>query len=320
MEENKKSNNSELESSESYDLVIAGGGIVAFASSIYAARFAMKTAIVGDMLGGAIVMTDKVENYPGFKQISGIELFNRIKDHALSYDVSVYEEKVKEIAKENSTGLFKIRTDKKELTAKAVIIATGTERRKLNVPGEKEFNGNGVHYCALCDGYLYSDKVVAVIGGSDSAVKEALILSGYASKVYIIYRGEQLRAEPINLKKLKSSNNIEVITNTNVLEIKGTDVVSSVVLDNSYNGSKELKLDAVFIEIGHVPMFSLAKKLGINLNEKGEIIVDRESRTNITRVYAAGDVTDIRFKQAITGVAQGINAVFSAYNDIKRMP
>lgn len=185
--------------------------------------------------------------------------------------------------------------------------------------GALEFESKGVHYCALCDGALFKNKIVAVIGGSDSAAKEALLLSEYAEKVYIIYRKERIGPEPINLERIKRNKKIIVITKTNVLEIKGDKFVNEVVLDNKFKGKNILRLDGVFGAIGSDPLSDLAKKLGVKINNKKEIIIDHKtSKTNIPGIYAAGDVADKEFKQAITGVAEGVTATYSAYRYINQ--
>jgi thioredoxin reductase len=210
--------------------------------------------------------------------------------------------------------------DGKKYEGKTIIFATGTEWRKLGAKGEKEFTGRGVHYCALCDGYFYADKEIAIVGGADSAVKEAILLTQWAKKVYIIYRKDKVRPEPITLEKMEKlvkEGKIEVINNTNILEVNGKELVTSVVLDREYKGSKEFKLDGIFVAIGHVAQSQLAKEIGVTLNEKGEVIVNRESETNIPGAYAAGDVIDSPFKQAITGAAEGVLAAVSAYKYIE---
>ena len=192
---------------------------------------------------------------------------------------------------------------------------------KTRHPGSEEFERKGVNYCALCDAPLYKDKVVAVVGGSDTAAKDALILSEHAKKVYIIYRKEKIRAEPDNLDKIEKNKKIEIINNTNIKEIRGNGVVNEVVLDKQYKGNSSLKLDAVFVAIGHVILSDLAKSIGVKTNEKEEIIIDhKNSKTNIKGVFAAGDVTDKPFKQLIIGVADGCTAAYSAYEYITKEP
>ncbi len=294
-----------------YDLIIIGGGISGFSAAIYAGRYHLKSLIISELIGGAITLTDTVENFPGFSHISGQELFDRIKDHAMKYDIEVAEEKAAMISKKGP--FFTVQTKEGSYESRTILIATGTEWKKLRVPGEEEFAGNGVHYCALCDGFNYKGKTVCVVGGSDSAAKEAMLLTEYADKVYLIYRKEKIRAEPINIKRVTENPKIEIINNTMVMEIKGDKVVDKVVLDKEFNGKKELALDGIFIDIGHIPLSQLVKGIGVGLNEKEEIVINRRSETNVPGVYAAGDVTDKRFKQAITGAADGVNAVYSAY-------
>lgn len=203
--------------------------------------------------------------------------------------------------------------------SKTVLFATGTKWRKLDVPGSMEFENKGVNYCALCDGPLFKNKIVAVIGGSDSAAKDALLLTEYAKKVYIIYRKKKIHPEPINLKRVRANKKIEVINNTNVTEIKGGKLVEKVILDKPYKNSKELRLNGVFVAIGHIFLSDLAKKIGVKTDKSGEIIINHKtSETGVKGVYAAGDVTDKPFKQLITGVADGCTAAYSAYEYITK--
>lgn len=298
-----------------YDLVIIGGGISGFSAAMYAGRFKMKTLLLTEKMGGTLVLANDVANYPGIKHIPGLELVDQVREHAKDYDIEIIEKKVTDIRKTGKT--FRVKAEDTEVEARTVILATGTEWRKLNVPGEEEFTGKGVHYCAVCDGFFYKDKVVGVVGGSDSAAKEALFLAEHAKKVYIIYRREKIRAEPINTKRVEESDKIEIIPNTNIKEIKGDKSVTRVVLDREYKGSKEFRVDGIFVDIGHIPLSGLAKKLGVDTNEKGEIKVDKNSATNVGGVFAAGDVVDGPFKQAVTGAAEGVTAAYSAYSYLK---
>lgn len=299
-----------------YDLIIVGGGIVGFAAAVYAGRFRLKTLLVGDLFGGTLSLTHLVENYPGFERISGLDLTKKVREHAMDYGIEAKQDKVTSI-KRCSDGCYTVSTGSEIFHTKTILFATGTEWRKLNVPGEKEFLNKGVHYCATCDGIFYRDKIIAVIGGSDSAAKEALLLSEYGKKVYIIYRGERIRPEPVNRERVEQNSKIEIINNTNIQEIKGDEYVTHVISDRTYKGSKEFKVDGIFIEIGHLPVSDLAVALGVQINDKREIKTDRQGRTNVPGFYAAGDVTDLPFKQAITGVGEGITAVFHAYNYVK---
>ncbi|MGM5482811.1 MAG: NAD(P)/FAD-dependent oxidoreductase [Nanobdellota archaeon] len=301
--------------SSTYDLLVIGAGVSGYGASLYAGRFKLNTLVIGKDTGGVINWASDVDNYPGVPEVSGIDLADKIKDHAFKFGAELKQESVENL--EAIDGLYKVTTEKDVYYAKCLIIATGSERKRLGIPGEKKLEGNGVHSCAICDGFLYKNKEVAVVGGSDSAVKEALVLSEYASKVYVIYRGEQIRAEPIIYEKALNTSNIEFILNTNVKELKGSSRLESALLDNKYKDNDELKLDGLFIEVGHSPLSQLARKIGVDLNDKGEIITDKMSRTNVDGVFAAGDVTDIDFKQAITGVAQGVTAAYMAFKLVR---
>ena len=206
-----------------------------------------------------------------------------------------------------------VATDAGDFEAKSLLLATGTRHRKLGIPGEEAFHGRGVSYCAVCDCAFFRDKTVAVVGGSDSAAKEALLLTEYAKKVYIIYRKEKIRAEPINAERVEKNKKIEVVTNTNVVKINGSKFVTGVELDKAYKGSKDLALDGIFVDIGYDPESGVAAALGAKLDGKGEIIVGCDCTTSVSGVYAAGDVTSGSFKQAITAAAQGAIAANAAY-------
>lgn len=308
---------------EIYDFAIIGAGGAGLASAMYAARLGLKTIVFGHTyssglpIGGLITTTHVVENYPGFKKTSGLFLAKQLEEHARNYDlVNIKQEEVKEVSKKGAC--FTIKTNKQECQVAAVLFATGRKIRKLDVPGVKEYENKGVGYCALCDAPLHKNQIVGVIGGSDAAAVEALVLAEYAKKVYIIYRGEVIRAEPTNLDKINMSNKIEVINDTNVLEIKGDEKgVTGVLFDNEHEGSKELALHGVYMAIGSDPLSELAQKLGVKVNEKKEIMINHiNASTNIPGIYAAGDVADKPFKQLITGVAEGVTAAHSAYEYI----
>jgi len=305
-----------------YDFIIIGAGGTGLAGAMYAARLGLKTLVLGTTygtelpVGGVITTTNVVENYPGFIKLTGYELAKKLEEHARSYkEVEIKQEKVESIKKIKKE--FSVKTKKATYTGKTLLFATGTKWRQLEVPGANEFMNKGVHYCALCDAPLYKRKTLAMVGGSDSAGKEALLLAEHAKKVYIIYRGKQIHPEPINLERIKKNKKIEIINSTNIAKVKGKEFVTSVVLDKHYKGKKELKLDGVFVAIGHIVLSELAKPLGVRLNKAGEIIINHmTSETNVPGVFAAGDVTDKQFKQLITGVADACTAAHSAYEYI----
>ncbi len=293
-----------------YDTIIIGSGPAGLGAAIYTLRFNMKVIVIGKEFGGLITTTDTVENYPGFPRISGFDLMQQFKAHCDSINAQIVDDEVLDIQISNK--LFRVKCGFGDYVGKTIIYATGGKHRKLGVPGEAEFTGKGVSYCATCDGPLFKGKILGVVGGSDSAAKDALFLSEHASKVYIIYRRQEIRAEPINKVRVAKNPKIEVIPETIVKKIKGEDFVTHVV----FQDGKEFPLDGVFIEIGADPASELAKRLGVKTNEKGEIIINTASETNIPGFYAAGDVTQQIYKQAITGVAEGVIAAFSAYTFI----
>ncbi|MFX1312429.1 MAG: NAD(P)/FAD-dependent oxidoreductase [Promethearchaeota archaeon] len=296
-----------------YDLIILGGGPAAIGCAIYAARFAMDILVIGKTFGGLIATTHVVENYPAITSISGQGLMDMFKDHMNSLNIPYISDEIQTIDKIDDH--FELHSFFQKFKAYSICIATGSERRKLGIPGENEYTGRGVSYCATCDGPFYKDKVVCVIGGSDSAAKEALFLAQNTQKVYIIYRGEEIRAEPINKQRVYENDKIEIIYKTNIFEIKGDNTVNSVIFDNG----QEFKVDGVFIEIGSTPNSSLAQNIGVKTNDKGEIIINRKSETSVTGIFAAGDVADAPFKQAITGVSEGVIAAYSAFDYVKEM-
>jgi len=307
---------------EIYDTLIIGAGVVGLATGMYAGRLNLKTIVLGTTsgtelpIGGVITLTDTVDNYPGFKHLTGQQLADKLEEHARDYDIEIKEEKVTDIKKNNEMDCFDVKTEKTLYRTKTIIFATGAKWRELTMKGAEEFKNKGVHYCALCDGAMFNDKVMAVVGGSDTAAKEAILLTQFGKKVYMIYRGEKIRPEPVNKKLVERNKKIEVLTNTNVVEILGDKMVNKVILDKEHNGSKELQVDGVFGAIGHIPLSDLAIKLGVKVNKKKEIMIDRDSKTNLKGVFAAGDIVDSGFKQAITGVGEGVVASHSAFTYI----
>ncbi|NIM47201.1 MAG: thioredoxin-disulfide reductase [Candidatus Aenigmarchaeota archaeon] len=302
-----------------YDLIIVGTGPAGLTAAIYAARYKMNFLAVGRVLGGTTSEASVVENYPGFKSISGIDLTNKIKEQVEFLGGKIIQDDIKNIQKKNSH--FEIFNNNEVYKSKTLILAFGTETKKLNIPGEVEFMGKGVSYCATCDGAFFKGKNVVVIGGSDAAATAALLLADLAKGVYIIYRRDKLRAEPIWVEKIKKTKNIKIIYNTNIIEIKGKATVRKVILDNPYQNQKELEIDGVFIEIGETPVTSIIKNLKIKTDKLGYIITDQSQKTNLSGVYAAGDITTSsnNLKQIITACSEGAIAVNSVYNYLKTL-
>jgi thioredoxin reductase (NADPH) len=309
-----------------YDLAVIGAGVTGLAAAMYAARLNLGTIVLGNAgersaaldIGGTITLTDVVENYPGFVTLTGQELAQRMEEHARAYpQVTIKNAWVKSINRQGDC--FYLHTGEEVEQATTLLFATGTRHRELEVPGHDEFRNKGVQYCALCDGPLYKGKVVAVVGGSDSAAKEALLLAEHASRVHLLARGPEIKPEPVNKTRVEQHPKIRVITGAEVVRIEGDTRVERVILDRPVegHGTTALALDAVFIAIGVLPLSELAVPLGVKTNPRGEIVIDRDSRTNVPGIYAAGDVADRAFKQAITGVAEGVIAAYSAYQDLK---
>jgi thioredoxin reductase (NADPH) len=298
-----------------YDLIIIGAGCAGASGAMYAGRMNLKTLMIAELPGGLITTTHIVENWPGIKSISGSDLASALIDHALSFGVPLVNEKVIDISKvpavDGKKGGYIVTTGSNTYYGKAILFATGTKHKKLNVPGEDQFTNKGVSYCALCDAAFFKGKDVAIVGSGDSAAKEALLLSEHCRKVYMIIRGDRLKAEPVNFDRVmaKGKEKIEVRFKTEIKEIFGSKSVEKVSLNNG----EELTLQGVFADIGQIPLSDLAKKLGVELNPKGEIVINRRSETNLPGVFAAGDVTDTVFKQAITGAAEAVTATYHAF-------
>lgn len=294
-----------------HDLIIIGGGPAGLTAAVYAARFMLKTLIITKEVGGAIVEAHKIENWPGYKFISGIELMENFKDQVISLGVEIIENEVVDV--ENKKSLFKIKTnDNKTYESKNILFACGTIRRKLNVKGEKEFLGKGVSYCATCDAAFFRNKAVAVVGGNNSAARAAQLLAEYAKEIYIIYRKDKIRADPILVAQISKNPKIKIMNNANISEIKGDKFVTGVVLDNG----KDLKVEGVFVEIGSEPCSAFASKLGVALDSTNHVIVDKTQKTNVKGIYAAGDVTNNQMKQIITACAEGAIAANSVYERV----
>jgi len=303
-----------LDNNKVYDLIIIGAGPAGITAGIYASRYKLDTLVIGKNRGGQIAEAGEVENWPGEKLISGPALADKFIDHLLSFGISLEPLDVKRVEKDGEN--FRVSCEKKEFVGKSLILATGLARRKLGVPGEQEFAGKGVSYCFTCDAPFFRDKIVAVIGGSDSAVSGALFLSEYAKKVYIIYRQEELRAMPVAVEAAKANPKIEIIYKANVKKINGGDVVTDADLDTGQN----LKLDGIFIEIGSEPAKDLVVSFGVVTDEKGEILVNNKMQTNIKGVCAAGDITSSGsyLRQAVTAAGEGAKAALTCFKYIKQ--
>ena len=304
-----------MSTANAYDLLIIGQGAAAFAAALYAARYQIKPAVIGETFGGETATGGMIENYPGYPEIDGFDLMLKFREQADKYEVPVIDDKV--VGLENADGHYTATTFGGDTyTGASVLLAVGRERRKLGLEHEEEWTGKGVSFCSTCDAPLHRGNVVAVVGGGDAAIKGAVLLTRYAQKIYVIYRGSKFtRPEPANLRALAEAGNAETLFNTNVVALKGEDGLSGIVLDREYEGSTEIAVHGIFLEIGADPRSELAVQLGVDLNELDEVVVDRRMRTNVPGVFAAGDLTDAsgELKQTITAAAQGALAAATAY-------
>ncbi len=295
-----------------YDCLIIGAGPAGLSAGIYAARYSLKTIIAGIPLQSIITHAWKVENYPGFKEISGMDLINKFVEHVKHFEVPIIEEQIVNVEKKENHFLATTSTNKK-IKARTIILATGSTSRKLNIANEDDFIGKGVSYCATCDAMFFKDKIVAVVGGSDSAVMTSMLLAQKSKKVYIIYRRDKLRAKPMMVNKVMKNNKIEVIYNAEVKKLIGDDFLKGIELSNG----RKLSVEGLFVEIGHVPNTIIAKSLRVKTSEHGFIIVDENMRTNVKGVYAAGDIcgSKNKLRQVITAASEGAIAARSVYED-----
>ncbi|APF22332.1 thioredoxin-disulfide reductase [Clostridium butyricum] len=294
------------------DLIIIGGGPAGLTAAIYAGRAKLNTLLLENkILGGQVRNSFTIENYPGFKNIQGGKLADLFQEQAAEFGAVIDEfdliEKI-DLSEEEKV----IETETFIYKPKAVIIATGAIPRKLPIKGEKNFAGKGIHYCAVCDGAMYEGKNIAVVGGGNAALEEALFLTKFAEKVYLIRRYNYFKGEQSVIDEVFNHPKIEVLLNEDVIEAKGQDFLNSVVLKNTLDGIvSELKVDAVFGYIGTEPKTEEVKKY-LNINEQGYIITNEDMETNIKGVYAAGDVREKKYRQITTAVSDGTIALLNA--------
>ncbi|MDO9546269.1 MAG: thioredoxin-disulfide reductase [Pelolinea sp.] len=293
-------------------VIILGAGPAGLAAGLYTARADLSPLIfTGIQIGGQVALTDWIENYPGFPEgIGGNELAELFQKNAERFGARLEYDTATEV--DFSSRPFKIKTYSNSFEAQSLIITTGASPNKLNIPGEEEFRGKGVSYCATCDGWFFKDKVVAVVGGGDSALEEGLFLTRYASSVKIIHRRDELRGSAILQERAFNNPKIEFVWNTVVKEIKGGVGVESVELENVKTGKRsQLATDGFFVFIGHTPNTDLFKSQ-LELDEKGYIVVDERYRTNIPGVFAAGEACDPLYRQVITSAGMGAATAIEA--------
>lgn len=306
------------------DVLIGGQGAAAFAAGLYSSRYQVDTLIAGEQFGGETAIGGTIENYPGQPDIDGFDLMMKFKEQVDKLETPTAYSNLKTISK-NGDVFRVVLDDDTEIDAISVILAVGRERRKLSLPKEEEWTGNGVSYCSTCDAPLYRNKAAAaVVGGGNAAVEGALLLSKYAATVYLVYRRDELtRPEPILLKVLEQTDNIKVLYSTEVEELLGSDEagLTGIRLSKPWEGKDELTVDGLFVEAGADPRLEIPNQLGLEINpDTGEVHVDRSLKTSVEGIYAAGDLTDgTDLKQTITAAAQGAVAALSAYQHVQEV-
>ncbi len=304
---------------ETWDVIIIGAGSAGLAAGIYTVRSGLKTLILDEKLaGGTISDAPNVENYPGFPQISGGELAEKMVTHARKLGATIHD--LEPVTSLNLQGDPKtVVTARASYQARTVILCQGSHYKEIGVKGEKEFRGRGVSYCGVCDGPFFKGKRVLVVGGGNSAATTILYLSGIAGEVDVVHRRDCFRAEESLVAGILVKPNVKVMWNSEVQEIKGEKQVKSVTLiDNMTQNTSELVVDAVFVQVGEAPNSQLATASGLETDEHGYIKINIRQHTNVPGVFAAGDVTDHPVKQVGTAVGQGITAALEAYSYVRR--
>jgi thioredoxin reductase (NADPH) len=304
-----------------YDVVVVGGSSAGLTAAMYATRQGLRTLVITKDIGGQMLLTNEIQNFPGYRTVSGFELSSKLKEQAESYGAEFVFEEVTAIEESGECpGLcFSVRTSGGEYHGTTVVLAFGKTPKNLEVPGERELNGKGVSYCAICDGPLFKGKTVAVVGSGDQALEAANYLAGVAGSVYLVHRYDRPIGSEEYVSQVLAQPNVKAVPNSRVVQLKGSPKLETVVLQDANTGeTTELRSDGIFIEIGYVAKTEFVRRL-VRLNSKGEVEVDREGRTSNPGIFAAGDVSDTPYKQAVISAAQGSIAALSAYNHIQRM-
>jgi thioredoxin reductase len=298
-----------------YDLLIVGAGPAGYTASVYASRYQINHAIVGELPGGLVGEAHKICNWPGEKEISGFDLFMKMQSHVADYDVKMFNTKANEIKKEADKFILSL-ANGEQVSARVVLLATGTKHRHLGLEAEDRLKGRGLSYCATCDAGFYKNKITAVAGGGNSAMTAALYLGEVADKVYIFVRGTELNGEVAWMKAIETNPKIEKIFGVAVTDILGEEFVTGVQLSNG----QEIKLDGLFVEIGSSPDNILGEQLTLEKDEYGYLSVNKDQSTNVTGVYAAGDLTNAsnNMRQIVTAAAEGAIAAESIFRFLKK--
>jgi thioredoxin reductase (NADPH) len=303
----------------SKEVAIIGSGPAGLTAAVYAARYRLDQILIGELDGGLMTSSHKICNYPSETDISGWDLTQKMLDHVQA--LAVPHQNAAVLAIDRTGDLFNLKLSNGEtVSAKNILLATGTIHRHLELAGEERLIGRGVSYCATCDAMFYANKIVAVVGGSDSANTAALYLATVAAKVYQIYRGRELRGEVAWIEQIKSNSKIEVLLETNITELLGVEKLTAIKLDRPVNGQTELVLDGLFVETGSVPDLTLINSLGLEVDEGNYIKTGPDQRTNQPGIWAAGDITtnSNSFRQIITACAEGAVAAQSIFSAVQK--
>lgn len=302
-----------ISESSLYDVLVVGTGPAAVSSAVYAARKGLKTAMIGLKIGGQVLDTKDIENIIGVPKTTGIEYAENLEKHLKEYCVALKEGTYVVNLEEDGKDKIVTTSDNKKYKSKTVIITTGAKWKELNVPGEQEYKGKGVHYCATCDGPFYKGLDVAIVGGGNSGVEAALDMSGIAKSVTVVEFMPELKADKVLIDKLSERDNVKVLTNVATTEIFGEDFTKGLKYKNRADNSiSDLNIDGVFIEIGLTPNSEFAKNL-VETNKFGEIIINENNMTNVKGIFAAGDVTTVKQKQIVISVGEGAKAALNAF-------
>jgi thioredoxin reductase (NADPH) len=302
---------------DKYDIIIIGAGPGGLTAAIYAGRQGTKNLMIDrDLAGGIGREVPEMENYPGFDNISGLELIEKMKAQATKNTELHEMEDVEEIIQTEDEYRFTVKTNKDTYQSKTIILATGSSHRHLEAKGEEEFKGKGVSYCATCDGFFFAGRDIIMVGGGNSALQEALYLKNLGANVTVVHRRDEFRAQKHLQNQIRDAG-IPTILNATVEEIKGEMLVESVVLKDTQTGElKQHPTNGVFISVGYIPHTELAEQLGVELDESGHIIIDKNQKTNVENVYAVGDVC-VGLKQWVVACGEGAVAATSAFEDIQ---
>lgn len=307
-----------MEQQKIWDVIIIGAGPAGLTAALYGARRAMSVLVLTKDIGGQMAMTNSIENYPGFEEITGPELAEKFHKQAQKWGAAFMFEAVDAINHDAATKNFLVTTEKTVHVAHSVILSFGLEHRHLNVPGEEDYYGKGVTYCATCDGPLYKNKIITVVGGGNSALDAIDYMAKIATKVYGIVRGEKFKGEDVMIDLVSKNANVELIYNTEVKAVKGEKFVKAVeVFNKKTNETKDIEVQGVFVEVGYEANTKLYGHL-VDITERGAIIVDKDCNTSLPGFFAAGDVTTLSYKQIITSGGEGCKAALTAFSYVQK--